>query len=112
MDKLEISSLRVAAHIGVHPWEQRVLQRLLIDISIPIDASICNDEIKNTLDYAQLCEQVVSFIESNPFKLIETLAEQLAQFIKQQFQITQVAIRVSKPDAVALAGNISVNITR
>ena len=111
-DMLEITALSIKTHIGVHAWEQRILQQLLLNIRIPTDFTSCNNELANTIDYDQLCQQVTAFVESNTFTLIETVAENVAQLIKETFKITEVTISVSKPHAVKNAGNICVTITR
>ena len=111
-DILSISSLSIATHIGVHDWEQRILQQLLLDISIPIDLSCCHNELANTIDYDALCQNVTAFIESNSFTLIETVAEQVAARIKEAFHVSQVTVSVSKPHAVKNAGMVRVTVTR
>lgn len=112
MDMLHISDLKITTKIGVHAWEQRILQPLLLDIRIPIDASACNDQLKNTIDYDLLCQTITSLVESNTFALIETVAESVAQYVKDTFSIQQLTVRVSKPHAVANAGNVSITIER
>ena len=111
-DILRISALRVLTKIGVYEWEQRILQPLLLDISIPLDLSTCNDVLSNTIDYSKLCSLVTTFVESRPFQLIETVAESVAVLIINEFQVPQISVCVNKPHAVKNAGNISVAITR
>lgn len=111
-DMLSISSLSISTRIGVHAWEQRILQQLLLDISIPVDLSHCNNELANTIDYDALCQNVTAFIESNSFTLIETVAEQVAVRIKEVFSVAQLTVSVSKPHAVKNAGMVRVTITR
>ncbi|KTD21343.1 dihydroneopterin aldolase [Legionella londiniensis] len=112
MDKIEITGLAVNTRIGTHAWEQRILQRLLIDISIPCNLESCHDDLANTLDYSAICSKITEYVEHNSFKLIETVAENVATLIKEEFQVTQLGIQVSKPDAVRNAANISVQINR
>lgn len=112
MDTLDITGLKVSTKIGVHAWEQRIKQGLLIDINIPHDCSNCQDELINTIDYAALCEQVTTYVEANQFALIETVAERVSQLIKDQFAVPQLTVRVSKPHAVTNAANIAVTIVR
>lgn len=112
MDKLDITALSVTTHIGVHDWEQRILQHLLIDISMPTDCAAAKDELSNTIDYDQVCQRVTAFVESNQFKLIETVAEKVALLIKNEFKVSQLRIRVSKPSAIKNAGDVSVTIER
>jgi dihydroneopterin aldolase len=112
MDKLEITGLRVLAKIGVHAWEQRIEQRLLIDITIPINLTNCNETLDETIDYSKVCRLVTTHVQENPCALIETVANQVAALVKTKFGVEQVTVRVSKPNAITNAGNVSVTIQR
>lgn len=112
MDQLTISSLSVLTKIGVHKWEQAIDQRLLIDITIPTDVSNCQDELINTIDYDKLCQQVTTYVESNQFALIETVAERVAQLIKNEFMVNTLTVRVAKPQAIKNAANVAITVTR
>ncbi len=112
IDTLRISALTINTRIGVHAWEQRISQKLLLDISIPVDLSTCNNDLANTIDYDALCQCVTEFVESNAFTLIETVADQVARLIKDTFKVEQLKVTVCKPFAVRNAGNICVSINR
>ncbi|MFZ4077736.1 MAG: dihydroneopterin aldolase [Legionellaceae bacterium] len=109
---LTITELRTKTRIGVYAWEQKIDQTLLIDLDIPLDLTLVNNELKNTLDYSQLCETITTFVESNTFELIETAAEQIASLVKSRFNLTHLTLRVSKPNAIANARNVSVTLLR
>ena len=111
-DLLQISALNTMTHIGIHEWEQRILQQLLIDIRIPTDFTSCNNQLEKTIDYDQLSQRVTAYVESNSFTLIETVAETVAQLIKDEFQVTALTVSVSKPHAIKNAGNICVTVNR
>lgn len=112
MDRLDIKALSVNTRIGIHVWEQRIAQRLLLDISIPTDCSHCNDELANTIDYDKLCQAVTNYVESNSFQLIETVANTVAELVKSKFNIAEVTVRVSKPHAIKNAGDIQITVNR
>lgn len=112
MDTLNIKALNVATKIGVHQWEQHINQQLLIDITIPSDFSVCGDDLANTIDYDALCTMITEFVESKSFKLIESVADEVAHLIKQQFKIAQVTVAVSKPHAIKNAGMVQVTVNR
>jgi len=112
MDRLEIKGLTVMTHIGVHQWEQQILQKLLIDMELQIDCKAAQDNLSNTIDYARLCQQVTAYVEQNHFKLIETCAEQLAGYLKSEFGITHLCLKLSKPGAIPNAQNVAVIIAR
>lgn len=112
MDNLKINSLTVSTRIGVYEWEQRINQNLIINITIPYDFSACEDNIENTIDYDALCQLITEFVESKSFKLIETVANEIAEIIKQQFNVKQLTVSVSKPHAIKNAGPIEVIVNR
>lgn len=111
-DTLHITELSAMTRIGVHAWEQRIEQQLLIDLHIPLQVSACHDQLENTLDYDALCQCVTSYVESNTFQLIETVAENVAQLIKETFHVSQLTVSVQKPHAVKNARQIFITITR
>jgi dihydroneopterin aldolase len=111
-DILQITALSTKTHIGVHAWEQRIVQSLLLDIRIHTDFTTCHNELANTIDYDQLCQQVTTFVESNTFTLIETVAEKVAQLIKDEFNVAELTVSVSKPHAIKNAGGICVTVNR
>lgn len=112
MDSLKIKALNVATKIGVHNWEQHINQKLLIDISIPTDFSGCKEDLSHTIDYDALCKTVTQFVASKSFQLIETVANDVAALIKQEFKVATVTVGISKPHAVKNAGMIEVSVTR
>ena len=112
IDLLIISALHIHAKIGIHQWEQAILQPILIDLSIPLDLRECNDTLSNTIDYAQLCQDITQYVESKSFKLIETLAEEVVHLLQEKYAIKALTISVSKPKAVKNAGNIMVTLER
>lgn len=108
---IEVIGLVTNTTIGIHPWEQKILQKLVLDITIPLDISRCNNHLSNTLDYDALCQSVTEFVESNTFTLIETVANQVLELIKNRFSLPSVTVRVCKPHAIKNASNICVSVT-
>ncbi|WP_133135855.1 dihydroneopterin aldolase [Legionella rowbothamii] len=112
MDTLQIKNLKANTRIGVYAWEQHIIQQLLIDISIDTDLSSCQEDLNKTIDYAALCETVTQFVESRAFQLIETVANEVARLIQENFKVTQLIVGVSKPHAIKNADNIQVIVRR
>lgn len=112
LDTLIITALTVNTKIGVHAWEQRIDQKLVIDLTLTTDFRDCQDELSKTIDYATLCDTVTRFVESKSFQLIETVANEVANLIQQEFKVTNLTVSVSKPHAVKNAGNIQVVVQR
>lgn len=112
MDSLLIENLSLETRIGVHDWEQRIMQRLLISITINRDFSTCDETLANTIDYAALCQQIGHFVTSNQFQLIETVANQIATLIKTNFLCDTVTVKVNKPQAIPNASAVCISVTR
>jgi len=112
MDLLSIQGLRLNAHIGVHAWEQRISQVLLVDIAIPLDVSSCKDDLSTVLDYDALCQTISTHVANHHYQLIESLANALADLIKAEYQLSEISLSVSKPHAVKSAANIKITVNR
>jgi dihydroneopterin aldolase len=114
MDKISVEGLALEVIIGVHEWEQTTPQPVLIDVDLYTDttAAANTDDLTKTLSYGDIARTVTSFAERSRFKLIETLAEQLAALILADYAVDRIRVRVSKPQAVKSAANVSVTIER
>lgn len=114
MDIVFIKQLQVDTVIGVYEWEKTIKQRLLLDIELSTDlqAAAAEDDIRLTLDYAVITEQVTQLIIAQPVELIETVAERVAQMLLTQFSTSKVAVTVHKPAAIAQAQTVGVSIVR
>lgn len=112
---LRIEALRTTTRIGVHTWEQRINQVLLLDIDIPLSSEkleTADDKLENTVDYDALCQHITALVESSAFKLIETVADRVISSVQANFGVQAITVRVSKPHAIANAGNISITMSR
>lgn len=114
MDIVFIRELRADTVIGVYDWERNIRQTVVLDLEMSSDnrRAAGSDQIGDALDYAAISARVLSFIEGSEFLLIETLAEQVAALIMQEFHVAWLRLRLSKPGAVAQAKAVGVLIER
>lgn len=114
MDKLRIIGLAVSARIGIHAWEQQVRQRLSIDLELETDAArtAASDDIADALDYGIISRDVADYVSTSECRLIETLAERIAQRVLAGFPVAKLRVRVHKPGAVPGARDTSIEIER
>ena len=114
MDIVFIQELRVDTVIGVYDWEREVRQPLLLDLEMACDNRLAAvaDDVANALDYAAVSARLLEFVESSQFQLIETLAEQVAAIVREEFNVPWLRLRVCKPGAVAQAQGVGVSIER
>jgi dihydroneopterin aldolase len=114
MDTVFIEQLRVDTIIGIHGWERRVRQTLLIDLKMAIDTApaASSESIEDALDYQQVAERVTAFIQAGQYQLLETLAHELASSLQAEFCIEWLTLRVAKPGAIAAAQAVGVTVQR
>jgi len=114
MDIVFVKQLAVDTVIGVYAWEKTIQQRLMFDLELTTDirAAASADDIRQTLDYAVVCERVTTLVQSAPVELIETLAERIAAMLLSEFATTEVMVQVDKPGAVPAAQTVGVRIVR
>jgi len=113
-DYIVLTGLKVPCVIGIFDWERKQKQDVLLDLKFKTDArkAAFHDRIEDALDYKKIAKSTISFVEKSKFKLVETLAEKLADLLLKQFNIQEIHLRVSKPGAVRGSQNIGVEITR
>ena len=114
MDIVYIDGLRADAIIGVYDWERSIRQQLVLDLELAADTrrAASGDRIEDAVDYAAISARLIACIESSEFQLIETLAEQLAAILLEEFAIPWLRLRLAKPGAVAQARAVGVVIER
>jgi 7,8-dihydroneopterin aldolase/epimerase/oxygenase len=114
MDKLRISGLEVSARIGVRDWERQVRQRLLIDLELDIDAAAAarSDELTDALDYGAVARSTRDIAIGSNCRLIETLAELIADQVLEKYLVQHVTVVVHKPSAIPGARDTCVEIQR
>ena len=114
MDKVFIEALEVDALIGIYDWERRIRQTLVFDIEMAFDNRVpaASDAIEDTLNYKDVSQRVVEYVSQSGFGLVETLAERVAAIILDEFGVSQVRLKLSKPGAVRGARAVGVMIER
>ncbi|MBU3759094.1 MAG: dihydroneopterin aldolase [Candidatus Omnitrophica bacterium] len=113
-DKIFLQRLEISCIIGIFDWERKVKQKVWIDLEMPADArrAARSDSIQDTLDYKGISKRVIQFISASRFHLIETLAEKTASVLLDEFNLSEIFVRVSKPGAVRGSKNVGIEIFR
>ena len=114
MDKIVLTDLRMDAVIGIWDWEKRNPQTISIDLEMQTDTKKASqlDSIEDALDYKAVSKRVKQFIQASQFNLIETLAENVAKIILEEFDVQWLKLRISKPFAIRDSRNVGVSIER
>ena len=114
MDTVFIEELRIDAVIGIYDWERRVRQTLSFDIEMAFDNTVpaADDDIGKTLNSKDVSKRLIGYVGESSFGLVETLAERCAAIIREEFGVSWVRLKLSKPGAVRGAKAVGVRIER
>lgn len=114
MDIVYLNDLRVDTVIGIYDWERRTRQTVILDIEMGADISKAaeTDTIDNTLDYKAVAKRLFAYIGESEFRLVETLAERIAEILLEEFHVPWCRIRLNKKGAVRGVRDVGVIIER
>ncbi len=112
-DHIHIEGLEIFAHIGVPDAERALAQRLVFSITLwpTRQAGHLDDQIERAVNYAAVCAETKTFVQSRSDRLIETLADALASYLLRVFEISSITVELRKfilPDVQF----VSVTVTR
>jgi len=114
MDIVYIRDLRIDTIIGIYDWERQVRQTVSIDLEMATDIrrAAATDDIQYALNYKAVSKRLIAYVEGRNALLVETLAEELAKIIREEFKVPWLRLRLSKPGAVRGARDVGLVIER
>lgn len=114
MDRIFLEGLSVNASVGLLDWEKTQRQPISIDCACYIEScreAAINHDVTQSVDYAHMREEILALIEVSHYKLLETLAEAIADcMLEHSKRVLQVSVTIRKtsifPDASAAGVSI------
>ncbi len=91
--------------IGVFEWEREALRPLVFDIHLTAPVSF-------KLSRSEISAQLAEWIEPCRYRLLEALAEHLAQCMLREWPCSRVVIGIEKPGALGDLARVGVQIAR
>ena len=87
VDIIRIAGIKSFGHHGALPEEKRLGQRFTVSVDLEVDTrpAAAGDDLKLTVDYAEVIRTVEGQLTGKPVYLIETLAQQIAARILGTF---------------------------
>jgi len=114
--KIRINNMSFHTYNGVFPEEKRMGQRLEIDVELtyPIEEQVKNDDLTETVSYADVYDTIERFVLNHNYNLIESLANNVLQKLLADYpMITEITLKVRKY-SVPIAGifdNIEIEVS-
>jgi dihydroneopterin aldolase len=98
MDTIIIEDLEVHYRVGVPDAERQKPQRLLLTVEMGSDftQAAARDDLAGTIDYFAVSRRLLSLGEGKEWKLIETLAVDIATLVLREFGAQKVVVTVKK----------------
>lgn len=98
--RLVLQGLVFHAYHGHCPEEAVLGGRFVVDVEMQLSLAQIQDDLSGTVDYAQVYEMVRQEVTGQRRRLIETLADQIAERLWQSYpQLEALTVRVHKPQA-------------
>ena len=101
LDRLSLRGIEAVGRHGVLESERIHGQRFVIDVVLGLDvsAAAADDDLSGTVDYAEIAAAVKAEVEANPVRLLETLAQRLADLCLARPRVQWTEVTVHKPHA-------------
>lgn len=113
MDFIFIEELRVKAHVGIYEREKAAPQMLELNLTFGVpDAAAEHDDIRDTIDYAEVVARIQSELRERHFNLIETLGEFVVKLLFDEFGAPWVKLRIAKIGVMKDVRRVGVFIQR
>lgn len=109
-----VRDLELQAPIGVwrHEHGRRQPIRINLDLGVSQDAAAPEDELHAVVNYQRLVDRVKEIVDAEHVKLVETLAERIAEACFEDARVVSARIRVEKLTAIPEAVSVGVEIER
>ena len=113
-----IRDLVLPARIGIHDHERAQAQPVIINVDASVEEAVegadttTTGTIADVVCYETLTRQIKEVLAGGHTDLVEALAEEIADRLLADARIIRLRIRLEKPEAIAEAVGVGVEIER
>ena len=115
-DRVVLRGIRARGRHGWYPHETRDGQLFVVDVVLHLDTrpAAASDDLADTVDYGVIGAQVVEVVAGEPVRLIETLAQRIADVCLVDPRVERVEVTVHKPEAPMTVGfdDVEIHVVR
>ena len=97
---VEVTGLSLYTRHGVSEAERELGQRLVFDVAFELDEcdATITDRVEDTVDYAEVCEQVALAAQERQYRTLERLCAAVADRLMERFGAESVRVKAAKPE--------------
>jgi dihydroneopterin aldolase len=114
-----VRDMVLAASVGIYPHEHRDRQRVRINVDLAVDddaalagLAVGADELPRVVNYEKIVAYVRTIAGSGHTRLVETMAERIAEACLTDARVKVARIRVEKLDVFPDAASAGVEVER
>jgi dihydroneopterin aldolase len=120
-----LRDMTLLASIGVHAFEHEATQRIRLNIDLavldegvgplhrPLSLQrVGKDELNRVVDYERVATRVRDIVAAGHVRLVETLAERIAEACLEDARVRSVRVRVEKLDIFTDMESVGIEIER
>ena len=109
-----ITDLKIDCIVGIFPHERTNEQSVYVSATLEVNNGVpaSSENVDDTIDYDTLSKKITEFAIEQKFQSIETMAEKISELILLDKRVHRVDVLIKKPDAVAEAAYMGVQISR
>ena len=113
-DYIAIDRLLVRGILGLHEWERRSRQDILVSVVLYADLTRigASDDVGDGVDYSDVKRRIMTHVEGAERLTVEALATDIAGLCLGYAPVTRVVVRIQKPSAERFARSVAVQIER
>jgi len=113
------------ASVGVHAFEHEARQRIRLNVDLAVAdegvgplqrklsrAGVGRDDLSRVVDYEAVADRVRAIVAAGHVRLVETLAERIAEACPEDTRVCSVRVRVEKLDIFADMESVGIEIER
>ncbi|MCW8090504.1 dihydroneopterin aldolase [Alteromonas sp. ASW11-130] len=114
METICIQGLQVNTLIGVYDWERTQNTSLLFDIELDADLTraMSSDDVKDTIDYANVAEFIQHTAATCEFELLEALGNKIMESVLANYPALSIRLAITKPNILPAAKQVIVRMSR
>jgi dihydroneopterin aldolase len=113
MGRIKITDLETHLHVGVTDEERATPQRILLTVEMEFDftSAAISDRLTKTIDYYAVAQRLLKFGAGRSWRLIEKLANDVADEVLSTFQPEATLVEVKK-FPIPQAQHVSVSLVK
>lgn len=115
LDLIRIEKLLVHGTLGLHEWERKNEQDILIDLTLHVTGVpdvAATDDVRRGVNYSDVVRRVMTHVQASERFTVEALVTDIAGLCLGFDPVQRVTVRVSKPAAERFAGSVAVEVDR